>query len=205
MPSRGPKTALMILAACIAVPGKAQDSRTAELPGSGVERQTPRCWPALAEVTERIRPGRLTYRTVRLHPEQSPSAEFASGSSLVEVVELPEFKRPYRVEFQLIFDINLSSDSEYLLPSAVLVDASFCELLDVGELTFEFKRSLMNHQGAEVAHVGVTNADPRFLLVYTDARKVGEPAVLNTGPFADYEMYRARGGYTMVRIQNKTP
>jgi len=195
----------MIVAACVAAPGFTLASPVGEPPGSGVEREGARCWPALAEVTDRIRPGRLTYRTVRLHPQQSPSAEFASGSSLVEIVELPEFKRPYRVEFQLIFDINLSRDSEYLLPSAVLVDASFCQLLDVGELTFEFKRSLMNHQGAEVAHVGVTNGDPRFLLVYTDARKVGEPATLSTGPLAEYEMYRATSGYTMVRIQNKAP
>ena len=63
----------------------------------------------------------------------------------------------------------------------------------------------MNHQGAEVAHVGVMDDDPKFLLVYTDARKVGEPASLSAGPFAEYQMYRATSGYTMVRIQNKAP
>lgn len=157
------------------------------------------CWPEL-RAAGTAEPGGAIGRMIRLEAGKSPVARFDEGDSLVVVVALPAFRKPYALEFQATPDLNVRSASEILWPSVVVVDADFCTLGKWPELDFKSKYSFLTSQTTTRASVPVADAAPRYALVYSDATRVGEPIGLEINGMDMGDLRRSGQGWVMVRI-----
>ncbi len=169
----------------------AESQATAAIAGS-------RCHPELAKRAPFAVPGMIV-RNLRLQEGKSARLPFSTGESLVEVVQLPAFAKPYQVEFWLSFDMNLRKDNEVVVPSVALADENFCEIVDLGEPGFKSEASFLTGTRQTKGRIPVDSGKPRYALVYTDARRVGEPLKVRID-YSTMPFVRAGQGYVMVRL-----
>lgn len=198
-------TTLPLVAAALlsAMPGAfAQQATTAsagvlEEPHA-VPATTPRpCHPELAKRAPFLTPNAIV-RNLRLQEGKSARLPFATGESLVEVIQLPPFVKPYQIEFWLSFDLNLRKANEVMVPSVMLVDAAFCEIAEGGEPRFKSEAGLLTGVQTK-GRVPVDDGRPGYALVYADARRVGEAAKASIEK-VPMDFVRAGQGYVMVRL-----
>lgn len=158
-----------------------------------------RCWPEL-RTAEAEKPGGAIGKMIRLRPGISPSVRFEKGESLVVVLTLPSYKKPYMLEFQATPDVNIGKPGEILWPSVVLTDADFCATAILPELDFKSKYSFLTSQTTTRASVTIADPAPRYALVYSDPTKVGQPIGLKINGANWGDLRRSEQGYVMVRV-----
>ena len=158
----------------------------------------PRCHPDLAQRGPFVSPNAIV-RNLRLQEGKSARLPFATGESLAEVIKLPPYSKPYHVEFWLSFDVNFKKANEVVVPSVVLVDGDFCEIADLGEPQFKSEASFFTGSRQTKGRFPVDDDKPKYALVYTDARRVGEPAKVSINHIP-FDFVRAGQGYMMVRL-----
>jgi len=160
------------------------------------QAQAPVCWPELNHPEQFTSPSALLFKVVKVAP-QSPVVNFASGPSHTEVIALPEFKKAYTITFRMVYQ------GRVLVPAAAVLDANFCVLQDKGELPFRAAAAFWSRSVNEESLIGVSSAAPRYIVVYTDARRLH--AVVNltrqTGLFTSHStLGRADTGYFQFHL-----
>ncbi|WP_256646448.1 MalM family protein [Thermomonas paludicola] len=194
--------ALVAVALLLTMPcASAQEATTAPEPEASVVEPAsgrPQCHAELAKRGPFPTPNSIV-RNIRLQAGKSARLPFATGESLVEVVQLPVFAKPYQIEFWLSFDLNLRKANEVMVPSVMLVDADFCEVANPGEPQFKPEASFFTGTRQTKGRVPVNDGSPKYALVYTDARRVDEPAKVSIDN-VPFDFVRAAEGYVMVRL-----
>lgn len=161
-----------------------------------------KCWPQASQDKKVTKAG-FVQSMIKI-TQASPQGIFKTGDSAFEVVALPNYKKEYRLEISLVFDLNFRKQSEVLVPSVVIVDGNFCEISDVPKLKFTPTYGAFAAVEVEKAFVGISDDKPKYALIYTDAR-FGNSEVNVTSDFG-YGMQntarylRVSHGYVNVRI-----
>lgn len=164
-----------------------------------VEKQ---CWPQAAEDKKTTKAG-FVQSMIKITPA-SPKGNFKTGDSAFEVVALPAYKKEYRLEISLVFDLNLRKQSEVLVPSVVIVDGNFCEITDLQKLNFTPTYGAFAAVEIEKAFVEIGDENPKYALIYTDARfadsEVNVTSDFGYGMQNSSRYRRVSLGYVNVRI-----
>ena len=161
-----------------------------------------KCWPQASEDKKLTKAGFI--QSMIKITQASPQGNFKTGDSAFEVVALPNYKKEYRLEISLVFDLNFRKQSEVLVPSVVIVDGNFCEISDLPKLKFTPTYGVFAAVEVEKAFVEIGDEKPKYALIYTDAR-FGNSEVNVTSDFGygiqNSERYRrVSHGYVNVRI-----
>ena len=127
-----------------------------------------KCWPQASEDKKVTKAG-FVQSMIKI-TQASPQGNFKTGDSAFEVVALPAYKKEYRLEISLVFDLNLRKQSEVLVPSLVIVDENFCEISDVPKLKFSPTYGAFAAVEVEKAFLKIADEKPKYALIYTDAR-----------------------------------
>jgi len=161
-----------------------------------------KCWPQASEDKKVTKAG-FVQSMIKI-TQASPQGNFKTGDSAFEVLALPAYKKEYRLEISLVFDLNLRKQSEVLVPSLVIVDGNFCEISDLPKLKFSPTYGAFAAVEVEKAFVKIADEKPKYALIYTDARfsnsEVNVSDDFGFGIQSSARYRRVSHGYVNVRI-----
>lgn len=161
-----------------------------------------KCWPQASEDKKVTKAG-FVQSMIKI-TQASPKGSFKTGDSSFELVVLPSYKKEYRLEISLVFDLNLRKQSEVLVPSVVIVDGNFCEISDLPKLKFTPTYGAFAAVEVEKAFVEISDEKPKYALIYTDARfansEVNVTSDFGYGMQNTARYRRVSHGYVNVRI-----
>lgn len=152
------------------------------------------CWPELNQPDAFSSPTRMMFKVVYLD-DKSPVVDFASGPSHTRVIALPDYTKPYSITFRMVFQ---GFRTTVLVPSVAILDKNFCVLQDKGELRFEPAYAAFSQTINEDSLFDIASAEPKYIVVYTDERHLGEIVKLtrSTGIFTSHSKFSRAGlGY----------
>lgn len=171
-----------------------------ETGGSG--KQSSDCWPDAKKDIKAKKAG-FVQSMAKISPD-SPVGVFKTGESAFTTIVLPEFKKTYRFEVSLVFDLNFRKQSEVLVPSLVFLDGDYCEIATYSELDFEPVYGAFSGTQIEKAFIPVNDSIPKYVLIFTDpmfnGTEVNVTSDFGYGMESTSRFLRVAYGYVNVRI-----
>ena len=166
------------------------------------EKQSSNCWPDAKKDMKSKKAG-FVQSMAKISPD-SPVGVFKTGESAFTAIVLPEFKKAYRFEVSLVFDLNFRKQSEVLVPSLVFLDGDFCEIATYSELDFEPVYGAFSGNQIEKAFIPVNDGIPKYVLIFTDpmfnGTEVNVTSDFGYGMESTSRFLRVAYGYVNVRI-----
>jgi hypothetical protein len=160
------------------------------------------CWPDAKKDIKAKKAG-FVQSMAKISPD-SPVGVFKTGESAFTTIVLPEFKKAYRFEVSLVFDLNFRKQSEVLVPSLVFLDGDYCEIATYSELDFEPVYGAFSGTQIEKAFIPVNDSNPKYVLIFTDPMfnetEVNVTTDFGYGMESTSRFLRVAYGYVNVRI-----